>query len=190
MSDKDLDLFLKEMADVRPIPADDRIQAPAQTLPEETAAARRAAAAAVVQDSNPLTLPEDVPQVGPHDVIGRRKNGVQEGVYRKLRLGKYEVQERLDLHRVTIRDARDQVYAFLARAGQKGLRTVLITHGKGFHSPTPARLKSYVIHWLEESELALAYHSAQPAHGGAGATYVMVRKSPEARQQTRERLQR
>ena len=190
MSDQDLDLFLKEMADVRRLPDDERIESRARPLPKEVAAARRAAAAAVTQDNNPLTMPEDVPQVGPHDVIGRRKNGVQEGVYRKLRLGKYEVQDRLDLHRVKLREAREQVHAFLESAAQRGLRTILITHGKGFHSPTPARLKSYVIHWLEESALALAYHSAQPAHGGAGATYVMVRKSSEARQQTREKLRR
>jgi DNA-nicking Smr family endonuclease len=62
----------------------------------------------------------------------------------------------------------------------------MITHGKGIHSPVPARLKSYVFHWLEEFDLVLAYHTARPEHGGAGATYVMVRKSSEARRENRE----
>jgi DNA-nicking Smr family endonuclease len=46
------------------------------------------------------------------------------------------------------------------------------------------------MHWLEESDLVLAWHSAQPRHGGTGATYVLVRKSSDARQQTRERFSR
>lgn len=190
MSDKDLEMFRQEMEGVRPIQGEERVAPPSARVPDEAAKARRAAATAISTDSNPLTIPEDVTQIGPHDVVGRRKNGVQEGVYRKLRLGKYEVQDRLDLHRVKLRDAREQVQDFLVLAGQRGLRTVLITHGKGMHSPVPARMKSYVIHWLEESDLALAYHSAQAAHGGAGATYVLIRKSSEARQQTREQLKR
>lgn len=190
MKDKERDLFLQEMQGVTPLPGDDRVARREPALTREQAAQRQAAASARVEDPNPLTIPDEIPEVGPHDVIGHRKNGVQEGVYRKLRLGKYEVQARLDLHRVKIREAREQVHSFLEAAWRRGLRTVLITHGKGMHSATPARMKSYVIHWLDESDLALAYHSAQPTHGGAGATYVMVRKSSEARQQTRETLRR
>jgi hypothetical protein len=33
----------------------------------------------------------------------------------------------------------------------------------------------------------LAFHSAQPQHGGTGATYVMLRKSAEKRVENLER---
>lgn len=190
MSDQDNELFLREMRGVRRLPETPAVL-PARPANGPTLAqqARRAAASAETASSlEPLSLPEEVVQLGPHDLVGLKKDGVQEGVYRKLRLGKYEPQSRLDLHRVTLKDAREQVTDFLQEAYRHGLRTVLITHGKGYHSVTPGRLKSYVIHWLEEWDLVLAYHSARPWHGGAGATYVLLRKPPEASLRNREQF--
>ena len=111
---------------------------------------------------------------------------MQEGVYRKLRLGKYDAQDVLDLHRVRLLEARNQVQAFLENAHNNGMRTVLISHGKGLHSERPGFLKSYVMHWLEESRLVLAYHSTPANRGGSGATQVLVRKNSQARQNNRE----
>lgn len=185
MSDRDENLFRSEIGDVRPIGKPDRIsRRPAPPGPAE--AARRAAAMANRRDPNPLSTPEHIQQIDPHDLVGRKKDGVQEGVYRKLRLGKYDVQASLDLHRLLIREARERVYRFLGDSHRAGLRTVLITHGKGNHGETPGRMKSHVIHWLEEWPLVLAYHSAKTCHGGAGATYVLLRKSPENKQRNRE----
>ena len=188
MSQQDEDIFLREMRGVRRLPEEPLVVASARQSPTLSQLARRQAADR--DPANPgkelLSLPEQVREVGPHDLVGLKKDGVQEGVYRKLRLGKYEPQSRLDLHRVTLRDARIQVIDFLNTGYQHGLRTVLITHGKGYHSVTPGRLKSYVLHWLEEWDLALALHSAKPWHGGAGATYVLLRKAPEASLRNRE----
>lgn len=189
MNDHDRDLFREQMGDVQPIGPSDRVTAPRPGRPSLAQLAHRQAATQLArQDPNPLSLPEHVPEIGPLDIVGERKNGVQEGVFRKLRLGKYEIQDRLDLHRMTLRDARVQVYEFLSRGHQHGLRTVMITHGKGRHSPTPGRLKSFVMHWLQESDLVMAYHTAQPPHGGTGATYVLLRKSAEDRRRTREQF--
>lgn len=188
MSQQDEDIFLREMRGVRRLPEEPLVVASARQSPTLSQLARRQAADR--DPANPgkelLSLPEQVREVGPHDLVGLKKDGVQEGVYRKLRLGKYEPQSRLDLHRVTLRDARIQVIDFLSTGYQHGLRTVLITHGKGYHSVTPGRLKSYVLHWLEEWDLVLAFHSAKPWHGGAGATYVLLRKAPEASLRNRE----
>lgn len=188
MSQQDEDIFLREMHGVRRLPEEPLVVASARQSPTLSQLARRQAADR--DPANPgkelLSLPEQVREVGPHDLVGLKKDGVQEGVYRKLRLGKYEPQSRLDLHRVTLRDARIQVIDFLNTGYQHGLRTVLITHGKGYHSVTPGRLKSYVLHWLEEWDLVLAFHSAKPWHGGAGATYVLLRKAPEASLRNRE----
>ncbi len=187
MADDDNDLFQREMSGVAPLKPDDRIPAAARRSPSLAQRLRRASAIARPgQDPNPLTVPEQVPQAGPHDIVGLKKNGVQEGVYRKLRLGKYEVQARLDLHRVRLLDARDQVYLFVREAQEHGLRTVLISHGKGWHSERPGLLKSYVLHWLEEFDQVLAFHSAPPNQGGTGVTLVLLRKNSEAKQRNRE----
>ena len=74
----------------------------------------------------------------------------------------------------------------LENAHNNGMRTVLISHGKGLHSERPGFLKSYVMHWLEESRLVLAYHSTPANRGGSGATQVLVRKNSQARQNNRE----
>lgn len=190
MSTSDDDLFRQEMTGVTPL-STKPAAVPRRPAPGGLAEkARRQAAQARSGDPNPLTVPDHLRQVGPHDIVGLKKNGVQEGVYRKLRLGKYEVQARLDLHRVYIKDAREQVYRFIREASDAGLRTVMITHGKGHHSETPARMKSCVLHWLEELDLVLAFHSASPGQGGAGATCVLLRKSSAASQRTREHFTR
>jgi len=189
MSQQDDDLFSREMQGVRRLPEAPVISTPRRSTPSLAQLARRQAASLESPHrTEPLSHPEEVPEIGPHDLVGRKKDGVQEGVYRKLRLGRYEPQSRLDLHRVTIKDARIQLMDFLKTSHRHGLRTVQITHGKGNHGATPGRLKSYVIHWLEEWDLVLAYHSTQPQHGGAGATYVLLRKAPEARQRNREQF--
>lgn len=185
MADDDTRTFREEMDDVRRLEDDDRVR-PGPVRQRLAQQSRRQAATTESSDPNPLTLPDEVPRLDPHDITGEKKSGVQEGVYRKMRLGKYRIDAKLDLHRVTLAEARDRVQAFLRQAHEGGQRTVLITHGKGVHSPTPARLKSYVFHWMAESELVLAWHSAQPQHGGAGATYVMVRKSPAQSRENRQ----
>lgn len=186
MATDDDDLFRQEMADVTPIKPDNRATSRPPRENSLREQLRRAAAMDDRRDPNPLTVPEQVPQIGPMDIVGVKKNGVQEGVYRKLRLGKYDAQDLLDLHRVRLMDARNRVQAFLENAHELGLRSVLINHGKGVHSERPGFLKSYVMHWLGESHLVLAYHSAPQNRGGSGATYVLIRKNSQSRQRNRE----
>ncbi|MCC5873866.1 MAG: DNA endonuclease SmrA [Gammaproteobacteria bacterium] len=190
MNKSDDELFAEEMAGVQPLPADGRAQPPGQPgEPTPAQLARRRAAEALEGDRNPLTLGE-VPQVAPFDELAWKNDGVQEGVYRKLRLGRYPLQATLDLHRMTVREAREALYGFILEALAMNLRTVLITHGRGERSATPARIKSYVARWLEDMPEVLAFHSAQRPHGGYGATYVLLRKSAEKRNDNRERFAR
>jgi DNA-nicking Smr family endonuclease len=60
----------------------------------------------------------------------------------------------------------------------QGYRCLLITHGKGAQSNPPARIKSYVNHWLQQVENVIAFHSATPRHGGTGSVYVLLKKTP------------
>src|SRR5690625_2860847 len=112
---------------------------------------------------------------------------IESCVYRKLRLGKYTVDARLDLHRLNVEQARRSVYQFVADCMEQDIRCALITHGKGVGRAQPALLKSCVAHWLPQFQEVLAFHSAQTAHGGTGATYLLLRKSERKRQENWER---
>jgi DNA-nicking Smr family endonuclease len=180
-------LFLAEMDGVAPLAESHlRVRAESPEAPSLAQLARRQAAANSAKDNNTLTLGE-VPSVDPFDEIAFKRDGVQTGVYRKLRLGRYPQEATLDLHRMTVREAREAVWRFVHDAQRAGLRSVIITHGRGDRSETPGRLKSYVAHWLPTLSAVLAFHSAQRHHGGYGACYVLLRKNAEKRQDNRER---
>lgn len=185
------ELFREAMSDVVPLdqkriePEPERGDVtPAQQQRREAAEGRRPGS----QDADPnyLTL-EEVAPLQPRDTLAWKKDGVQNEVFRKLRTGGYRIDGRLDLHRHTVRESRQAVFEFFALARRKGWRTLLITHGRGEKSPTPARIKSFVAHWLGQIPDIIAYHSAARQHGGTGAVYVMLRKTPEAREAARER---
>jgi DNA-nicking Smr family endonuclease len=62
-----------------------------------------------------------------------------------------------------------------------GKRMVLIIHGRGLSSPAKPILKTKVIKWLTTGrwrKWVMAFTSARLCDGGAGATYVLLRKRP------------
>ena len=124
-------------------------------------------------------------------VLAFKRPGIQHGVYKKLRQGRYDIDARLDLHRLSVKQARVDVHSFIQEAMQYGLRTVLILHGKGqrkTEQEKTAVLKGYVNHWLQDLEEVQAFHSAQPVHGGTGAVYVLLRKNLQKKRENRERF--
>lgn len=187
MSENDeLDLFREMMADVAPI-KQDQVEVTHKHQVTEAQLARRLAAQ-TLSDGDPEYLSLDYANmVKPDDMLAFKRDGVQEGVFRKLRLGKYDIHARLDLHRKTLKDARDEVVKFLRQCQRMDIRTVIIVHGKGEKSNPPAMMKSYVATWLEQISDVMCYHSALRQHGGNGALYVMLKKSPERKLENRER---
>jgi DNA-nicking Smr family endonuclease len=181
------DLFRQAVLDAVPLQQKARVDL-ALSVEDPTPGQLRRRAAAVFDsglDGNRLTT--DVPMIhGPHDLLAFKREGVQNGVFRKLKQGGYALESRLDLHRLVVEEAREAVYGFINDCYEHDLRTVLILHGKGERSETPAKLKNCAAFWLRELETVQAYCSAQPRHGGAGALYLMLRKSERSRQRTAE----
>ena len=60
---------------------------------------RKAAQSGQVNDVNELDPITVIKQVDPLSYLEYQRPGVQHGVYKNLRMGKYEIQSRLDLHR-------------------------------------------------------------------------------------------
>ncbi|MDG2460152.1 MAG: DNA endonuclease SmrA [Luminiphilus sp.] len=185
MSDEDL--FAAEMAGVKPLSREARVRLVKERLSEDQQQGRQRAAEGEEELLNPL-IDDGVIPLDAWYVLAFKRSGIQNGVYRKLRLGQYQVDARLDLHRWTVKKARTEVFAFMVEATRLGLRTVLIVHGKGQSAPEGDRtaiLKGYVNHWLRELDAVQAFHSAQPHHGGTGAVYVLLRKSAEQKRENR-----
>ena len=150
---------------------------------------RRESAAATKRASNPsFDLESAITFVEPNDYLDFKKPGIQHGVYKNLRQGKYEIQSRLDLHRHTVEQARNALWQFLRDCEVHNVRCALVTHGKGEGRLQPAKLKSCVNHWLRQFNSVLAFHTAQRRDGGMGATYVLLKKSETEKLKTAEKL--
>lgn len=166
-----------------------RSVAPAKITPG-IEARRKAAQQDEIKERNELDSISVIPQVDPHDILSFIRPGIQHGVFKSLRQGKYEIQSMLDLHRHTVEQARQALWSFINDCFEQGVRCAIVTHGKGEGREHPARLKSCVNHWLRQIDHVLGFHSAQKQHGGAGATYVLIKKSAQARRRTSDRLDR
>ncbi|MFO0583308.1 MAG: Smr/MutS family protein [Anaeromyxobacter sp.] len=107
-------------------------------------------------------------------------SGFDQAVLKKLRRGEFAVQGHVDLHGLTRGEAKAAVDDFLRKARSAGKRCVLVVHGRGLHSKDQLPvLKDALRNWLASARFArhvLAFATARPADGGAGAVYVLLRR--------------
>ncbi|WP_144395497.1 DNA endonuclease SmrA [Pleionea sediminis] len=188
MSKRDDNPFLEEFGDVKPISQD---KVPLKRNSPDNVAIEIRKKAAISHGRKDLNYLTDapVPSVDPLEVLEYKLDGVQTGVYKKLRQGKYTIDGHLDLHRHTVAEARSALFQFIQQSLKLDCRTVLVTHGKGMRSDPPARIKSYVNYWLKQIPEVLAFHSAKKNQGGTGSVYVLLRKSADKRIENKERYQ-
>ena len=93
------------------------------------------------------------------------------------RSGRGDPQAVLDLHGMNSREAEQALERFILAARRRGLRKVLIVHGKGHHSSGEPILQGVVRDFLEKCRYTGAFGPAARKHGGRGATWVNVRDS-------------
>jgi len=115
------------------------------------------------------------------EFIEGRAAGLDPAVARKLRRGDYAVQGHIDLHGLTRGEAKQAVDRFLKAARAEGKRCVLVVHGRGMHSRDQVPvLKEALRTWLATARFGrhvLAFATARPQDGGAGALYVLLRRA-------------
>ncbi len=186
MADKtpDDEFFAQQMKGVTPIKVGRTVALDTGLNDKLNAEKRRQAATAELAKDKNFLSGEYVEPVDPLAIIEFKRDGVQTGVYRNLRLGKYQIDARLDLHHMTVEQARAAVFQFIKDCMSHDIRCALITHGKGEGRSLPAQLKSCLNHWLPQFDAVLAFHSAQKQHGWVGATYVLLRKSEKKKLET------
>ena len=97
-----------------------------------------------------------------------------------LKRGSIPWQARLDLHGLKSEDAKEALCRFIQWHSQNNSICVLIVHGKGGQQGLPPVIKNLVHRWLPQLDEILAYHSALPRDGGAGALYTLLKRYPLA----------
>ena len=191
MSSDERSLFLEEVSDVTPLKREERVRREQRSERDSSLEQRRKAAVTNRDVDRNILTEEGIEPLDPWYVLEFKRPGVQNGVYRKLRQGRYEAEARLDLHRMTVSRARRELFDFIEECHRLGLRSVLVIHGKGESKAEQERasiLKGCCNQWLHQLDIVQAFHSAQPRHGGTGAVYVLLRKSEEKKRENREQF--
>ena len=141
--------------------------------PKPLARFARADRAAVLKES--LSAPAADPALVGGEELVYRASGVQPNVLRRLRRGEYRIEREIDLHGLTVGEAKHALREFLIEALERRVRCVRIVHGKGLRSGNRGPvLKGAVAGVLRRTGAVLAYVSARPADGGTGAIYVLL----------------
>ncbi len=107
-------------------------------------------------------------------------HGLDRRLLSRLRRGDFALQAHVDLHGLNREEARLRVETFLHESRTNDRRCVLIIHGRGLNSKDQIPvLKDAVRMWLQRGRIAksvLAFATARPTDGGAGAVYVLLRR--------------
>ncbi|MBS0847442.1 DNA endonuclease SmrA [Citrobacter sp. JGM124] len=176
----DKSLFLEAMGDVTPLKNGEN----QQWLKSQKTPVRQPPDLTQIDNFLTTDFLEIVPLNTPLEF---KREGVQQGVLNKLRLGKYPQQASLNLLRQPVEQCRQMLFNYIITARQEGFRNILIIHGKGREDKShPNIVRSFLARWLVEFEDIQAFCCALPHHGGSGACYVALKKSPEAKQETWE----
>lgn len=111
--------------------------------------------------------------------------GLDGRIMKRLRAGEFSLQDYVDLHGMVVEEAHQALLTFIHTSRLHGRRCVLVVHGRGRHSKDRIPvLKERTVQWLSRGRLArevLAFCTARPHDGGAGALYVLLKRGGEQR---------
>lgn len=183
-------LLWKRIAETtKPLPGR-KVELPAASTRPRKPAPKAPPATPAARPARPAPSPK-TPELRAGEARGLDKRTAE-----RLRRGQVPIEGRIDLHGQTQDEAHRALNAFIAGAHKSGRRCVLVITGKG--GPPGARptagndmgegvmpergrgvLRRAVPRWFNEPDLRpliLGFAQAQPAHGGAGALYVLLRR--------------
>lgn len=173
LSEDDKALFRDAIGEVKSIPNDkapDTASKPAPRV-KSTQNDNKSVMEALLSDFSEADLLE----TGEH--LSYTAPGVQRGVLRKLKSGKYSIQAELDLHGMNLSTAKSELAAFLMECQLRRLLCVRVIHGKGRRTAEKApTMKPAVNQWLQSNKKVLAFCSARANDGGTGAAYVLLKR--------------
>ena len=178
--EKDQTIFEEAMADVVRLPRNICVQQPTHASPVSVTANNT--------ESEILRQLEELVRTGKGFVVADTAEYIEgtgyqvnRAVAERLHRGEFSIQGHIDLHGLSVENARDVFEDFFKKSIADGKRMVLVIHGRGLSSPAEPILKTNVFKWLTTGrwrKWVMAFASARLCDGGAGATYVLLRKRP------------
>jgi len=104
--------------------------------------------------------------------------GIQNRLFRRLRQGKLQITEEVDLHGLSLKQGKQVLLDFIQLAFPMEGCCVCIVHGKNHRSQAGQApvMKQFVNYWLQQHPRVLAFHSAQPRDGGTGSVYAILKR--------------
>ena len=178
--EKDQTIFEEAMADV--------IRLPQNICAQQPTHASSASVTADNTESEIVRQLEELVRTGKGFVVADTAEYIEgtgyqvnRAVAERLHRGEFSIQGHIDLHGLSVENARDVFEDFFKRSIADGKRMVLVIHGRGLSSPAKPILKTNVFKWLTTGpwrKWVMAFASARLCDGGAGATYVLLRKRP------------
>lgn len=181
----DLALWRRVAAEVTPLPGRERLPAP---LPPPLPPPLPSIEPAETRLPHPARRQPKAARPGPAAPASHAAPvaGLDRRSALRLRRGQLPIEARIDLHGMTQTAAHAALAGFVRREQAAGRRVVLVVTGKGAYAASrdpeagPGVLKRAVPRWLETPplrDLVLAAAPARPKDGGAGALYVLLRRT-------------
>ena len=178
ISEEELQSFRDEVADVRPLITENRIEAVKNKPSPKPRHNQDYSESEKSTNVNMMSDPVDLRDAAVEDVLFFARAGIQQKLQKKLRRGELPIEYELDLHGYTVVEAKTAIYEFFDECKKQNIRYVHIIHGKGYRSDQKIPvLKTHVAYWLPQHNDVLAFSSARPADGGTGAIYVILKSS-------------
>ena len=172
VTDDDIDEFKRAMSGTKPLQSDQRVPK-SKPKPKPRAKFSRADDKEVLAES----LEDDIDTIehGYGGALRFHRLHVGRRTMRKLTRGGYSVQAEIDLHGMTLAEAKPRLRDFINYSADQGHLCVRVVHGKGLGSGERGPvLKSAVNTWLRKWDKVLAFVSTRQVHGGTGAVYVLL----------------
>ena len=174
VTDEDKEAFRKAMSGAKPLKTDDRVPVEKPKF-KPRARFRRADESAVLAES----LEDDIDAIERHSGAALRfqRQHVGRRTMRKLARGGYSVRAAIDLHGMTLAEAKPRLRDFIQYSAEQDRLCVRVVHGKGLGSGDRGPvLKSAVNTWLRRWKNVLAFVSTRQVDGGTGAIYVLLQR--------------
>lgn len=180
-SDEDR-LFFEAMTDVAPISKGNRtiIKAPDKTL-RPAHSPKNEDLEVMAHLSDLISGAAEMDITFSDEYMEGSVKGIDPRLMQQLKDGLFPIQDHVDLHRLTREAAEIRIRDFLIQSHGRGLRCVLIVHGKGMNSENHIPvLKQRMPQWLSRGpvrKMILAFCTARAYDGGTGAIYVLLKRS-------------
>ena len=168
-------IFLKAVSDVARLDSSNKVDLRPTPIPPKLRP--------IAEDDSPsagdmLSDSGEMEKVMAETILSHCRTGIQNRLFRRLRQGKLQVTEEVDLHGLSLKQGKQVLLDFVQLAYPMEGCCVCIVHGKN-HRSQPGQapvMKQFVNYWLQQHPRVLAFHSAQPRDGGTGSVYAILKR--------------